>query len=331
MAIDFSLPEERISEAVAAALASSDPHMSELISAEIARLREDSAENRARESALLHASAPHQTRYRAQFAETKVFAQNLTTIVDQEMIAASLYDDDLVSLVDGTGNKRDPWSQNTDATAALKKLLSGADRPRVRSIRLLLFEGTERVGQMLQQVHASELVTHLDLRRMREGDDLPVAGRFPNLRGLACHSKNVDVLLRDGAPELRSLVVRSCSDLPHLLELGGRLPKLRHLGIWNAPTQFDDVSRLVAHPLMNQLTSVEFHAINHTKEFPFKALLAQKEQLQYLDRLAVASHIVPPNVVERFADWSNLVWVSWDRREQMAFDFETIGWGANAR
>ncbi|MBK7396207.1 MAG: hypothetical protein IPJ34_07890 [Myxococcales bacterium] len=207
---------------------------------------------------------------------------------------------------------------------------------RVRSIRLCLFSGTTRMAETLATLGAAERVTHVELRTNDpDAEHAPIAGSFPGLRGLTCAEGELAPLLAAGAPRLRSLVVTHPWDRPPV-EIAARLPAvalpdLRHFGLFHGPCSAEDLVGIAEHPMVRALTSLEFFSLDHATRFPFEALLARREAWAHLRRVLVTGHLVPDEVKQRFASWPAVEFVGYDRREVIAFDFETRGWAAGAR
>ncbi len=328
----MSHDDYRAPEAVARAVRRNDPQLADLLVAECARLREGTAESRLAETELLAAAAPHAPRYRGQFEllSSGLFDQNVTVIEDGDRAHAWVYDDDLVSLDMGrpARSAEELWVHNVAAIESLSRAVSR----RVRSIRLCFFEGTARMARALAEHDALDRVTHLDLRL--EGKELPapVARTFPALRGLTCRPSELTALLRDGAPELRSLVVWVDGWNAQVLDAAQRLPKLEHLGLIGGRPRPDDLGTLAAHPITRRLASLDVSATNDAQSFPFDALAKLYRAFEHLRRIDLPGHLVPRETYERVAALLPAAGlVAYDRRETMALDFETIGWGASAR
>jgi hypothetical protein len=233
------------------------------------------------------------------------------------------YDDDIVGLVDGgiaPAKANDPWDYNTKAIEALELLW-----PRIgwsiESIRLCLFEGTERTTRALYgMLDAMDRVTHLELRQQSAKTIVPL--EFPNLRGLACHGSHVNELLSNGAPTLESLVLWGENGFCSLPSV--EIPQLRHLGLFHVTPSSDSLSALLEHPLIARLESLEFSDINRSNQFPFDALRGRAGG----PRITVAGHLVPQAIRDGLPE---VEFVTWDRRERLAHDFAAQGWGAHAR
>lgn len=331
--------DELASELVARAIAGRDRQAAELIAAQALRLRNDVEATRAAEAELVAASEHHKPWYRPQFYLGALFWENVTVLRGGRRDHVWVYDDDIVTLTDcgpeltpheRTELNRDPWRGNDRAAVALARLLKGGEARRIGSLRLLLFEGTRRLAPALADLGAAHLVSHLVLWTQREGPESPVAASFPKLRGLAATPEQLPELLRGGAPELRSLVVYGRARLAQTLELAAQLPALRHLGIWNDVLTAGELERVAASPAMDSLLSLELFTVHGATEFPFDAALAL-EPFQYLRHLGLPGHLVGPEVRSRFAGRPEVTFVSHDRRERIAFDFETIGWAENTR
>ncbi|MBS2027496.1 MAG: hypothetical protein JST54_06270 [Deltaproteobacteria bacterium] len=314
--------------AIARAVAPKDPQLAEVLEAECARLQNPGAGTRARERALLEAAHS-----RSQFSliPSGLFDQNVTTFADAEgALQVWAYDDDIVTLDDHEPN---PWTDSVDMEKQLTALLASPQRHRVGAIRLPLFEGSARAAAFLAGHRAASLVSHLDVRNQSKTVLVPVASAFPKLRGLSCGKNEVATLLAEGAPELESLVVRSMRGLSaEVLDAAACLPKLRHLGLRSPLPRGEELAVLSAHPVMNQLTSLKLFDVNGADRFPFGALVERHEAFAYLTRLDLPGHLVPEDVRARVRKvLPEAGFVTWARRETMALDFETTGWGAAAR
>ncbi len=330
---------ELAAEVVGRALANSDPVAAELIAAEAVRLRTDDDAARAAEAALLAHMAPHQPGYRAQISLYDLFDEQVTVLHGGPRDHLWAYDEDIVGLVDGIGAqlpaaeraefRRDPWAWNTAAADELGRVLRGSEARRLGSIRLMAFEGAARFAAVVAEHDAAHLVSHLVLRSDRQGDDRPVTV-FPRLRGLAVDEDALALAVRDGAPELRSLVVQGTTDVRGTLAIAARLPSLRHLGLWYGAFTPDDLGHLASSALMGRLTSLELFTVNEAMQFPFE-VVASLEPFRGLRRLGLPGHLVPDEARAHVAGLRSVDIVSHARRERLAFDIETIGWAENMR
>jgi hypothetical protein len=321
---------DRAPEAVARLLR--DVDFAALLRAQCRRLREDSAEARAEERALLQASEWRDGKGRAQFSfvGAGIFEDYVIRIDDGDRSYLWVYEED------GT----DPPEPGEEPyTAARDRLLTAWQderTQRVHSIRLCLFSGTSRMAEALAQLGAAARVTHVELRTNEPGTEhAPIARSFPAVRGLTCADRELAPLLAEGAPRLRSLVVTHPWDQPHVA-IEARLPDvalpdLRHFGLFHGPCSAEDLAVLAAHPMLRSLASLEIFSLNHATRFPFDALLDRRDAWAHLRRVLVTGHLVPDDIKRRFAAWPEVELVGYDRREVIAFDFETRGWAAGAR
>jgi hypothetical protein len=326
--------KDRAPEAVARQILAEDPQLAELLAAQCRRLRDDSAEHRARERELVALSGPHQPRYRSQFwlPSAGVFRDRLTRVDDDDRSYVWLHDDDIVSLTDAHPYGNDPWAHNTDAARCLVELWATWHAQLVSSIRMCLFGGTEAIAATVRELDAADRVTHLELRTQdEEARHAAVGAAFPALRGLACGADEAATLLAEGAAELRALVVKGPRVAPSVLDLAARAPKLRHLGLFHAPTTEPELEALARHAVLDRLTSIELFSLNDATRFPFDALLARRGAFEHLRRVHVTGHLVPLDVKRRFEDWPEVEFISHDRRETIAFDFESLGGAAGVR
>jgi hypothetical protein len=321
---------DRAPEAIARLLR--DGEFAALLEAQCLRLREDSAETRARETALLQASEWRDGKGRAQFS----------------LIGAGLFEDYVIRVDDG--DRCYLWvyeEDGTDApepgeepyTAARDRLIAAwrdERTQRARSIRLCLFSGTKRMAETLATLGAAARVTHVELRTNEpDAEHAPIARSFPALRGLTCAEGELAPLLAEGAPRLRSLVVTHPWNQPHVA-IEARLPHvvlpdLRHFGLFHGPFSAGDLAVIAEHPMFGSLASLELFSLNHATRFPFDALLERRDAWAHLRRVHITGHLVPDDLKRRFAAWPEIEFVGYDRREVIAFDFETRGWAAGAR
>lgn len=295
---------DRSSLAVARAVRSHDAQLADLLEAQ-------GSGDVVRAKALLAEAEPQQRRYRGQFTliGSRIFGDYVTVLEDFLWV----YDDDIVGLIDGgvaPAKAPDPWAYNTLAVERFAEMWP----QEVFSIRLCLFEGIERTAAMLRERDAIDRVTHLELRRQNEKK--PTTIELPSLFGLACMPEDLPVLLA-GAPFVESLVVYANGAWPSV-----DVPDtVRHLGIYSATPTAQQLETLVRdHP---KLESLEFFYVNESNKFPFDALSCAKHL-----EIALAGHLVRDDVRVRFPE---VTFVSYDRRERMAHDFATIGFGAGAR
>jgi hypothetical protein len=321
---------DRAPEAIARMLR--DVELAELLRAQCRRLREDSAEARAAERALVQASVWRDGKGRAQFTflGTGIFEDYVIRIDDGDRSYLWVYEED------GTDA---PEPGEEPYTAARDRLLASWRDERtqqVRSIRLCLFSGTTRMAETLAKLGAAARVTHLELRTNElHAEHAPLARSFPALRGLTCADHELAPLLAEGAPRLRSLVVTHPWDQPHAA-IEARLPNvalpdLRHFGLFHGPCSAEDLAVIAAHPMLGSLASLEIFSLNDATRFAFDALLERRDAWAHLRRVLVTGHLVPDDIKRRFATWPEVEFVGYDRREVIAFDFETRGWAAGAR
>jgi hypothetical protein len=182
-------------------------------------------------------------------------------------------------------------------------------------------------------------VTHLDqrgawdaragalrVRPRRLGDE------FPNLRALSAASWGFGSwsavplgrldrlrLIADWGDTWRSSIPVPGPPLAEILDrVADRAPFLRQLAIpayrWD-PSALDVLTR---HPLLARLVTLELFNIHHP--FDFEALLDARPRLAHLETVVLGSHLVPQEVLQRFADWPAVQFASHDRRELRAYD-----------
>ena len=83
---------------------------------------------------------------------------------------------------------------------------------------------------------------------------------------------------------------------------------------------------------VNATVSLDLSSTNDGPTFPFEALTRLHTSFEHLVRIELPGHLVPEATYERVAAvLPDAELVTHDRRETMALDFETIGWGASAR
>jgi hypothetical protein len=196
----------------------------------------------------------------------------------------------------------------------------------VHSLRLLLFEGVERTAEALTRLQGTHVVTHLALRLQQQNRQPQIDRPFPKLLGLSCSDAEVHELLVEGASELRSLVVRGSAPLAPLLTRATGLSRLRHFGLWQRSFTPEEVQSIACCPVMDHLTSLELFDVNASHVFPFESILERREAFAYLSHFGLPGHCVAPETIAAFSDWSDVTFVSHDRRERFAFDLWTTGW-----
>jgi hypothetical protein len=132
-------------------------------------------------------------------------------------------------------------------------------------------------------------------------------------------------------PGLRALVVRGEVQVPALLEALGRAPALRHLGVHFKAWRPDELGALLERGPLKTLSSLELHDVNRAADFPFDAFLAGQAAWRHLGFVGLPAHAVGNEVRSRFAGFGAITFVGHDRRDALALDFETTGWGYTAR
>lgn len=326
-----------VADLVADAIASRDPVGAEILRAQARWVQSGAPSALARAGARVHAvSDPRRPeQWRPQISLAGVTPNNLSVLAGPDGDHLWLYDDDIVSLEDSgdfdPAVHASPWELNTDAAEALAALLDSPARERVRDLRLLVFEGSRRIHELLRSRAACSWVSHLELRLQRARDEPAVGERFPALRGLCCEAVDLPRLLRRGAPELRALVVIGELADAALRSLTARAPKLRHLALQH--TRWTDASlrALLELPLVEQLTGLELYDVHHATRFPFDALLDAREAWTHLRYLGLGGHLVRDELRGPFAAHPQVVFIGHDRRQVMALDLETRGWARNMR
>jgi hypothetical protein len=255
------------------------------------------------------------------------FGENLSFLGEE----AWVFDDDLVSLVDGRLQDPErhptPWDANVAAAQQLREAVEGGRYP--TAVRLLVFEGTERLHRALRGLGLDRAVTHLEMRLQRESDESALAERFLGLRGLALDGSQLGQVFRDPLPELRSLVIRGTFESGVLERVRRKAPRLAHLSVRYAKWS-EDLLR-AALSSADSLKTLQFFDVNQARQFPFAALHALRAEWSHLALLGVPGHLVSEGERARFADDPQIVFVGHDRRETVALDFETHGWPHNAR
>ena len=327
-------------DAVAEAVAG-DAQASAILRAQAARLRDDGPEALALERALVLASQPHQPHYRPQLYLGGAFDENLTALCHPSpgpegagRAFVWLYDDDIETLINRDYDEKvhaSPWQVNTEVEHALRAFWAAPTAPPL-SLRLHLFEGTERVARVAAELGAAEAVTHVELCRQRRGPEPPVAASFPALRGLACAEGELPDLLARGADRLRCLAVKGWAHLDETLALAARAPHLRHLGLRRGSWDVPGLERLFAHPIMDRLTSLDLSEDAIGSVFPYRELLGLRSGWQYLRRLCLPRYNPGLGALQAaFDECPEVTFVGYDRREVMALDLETCGWAESMR
>lgn len=105
-----------------------------------------------------------------------------------------------------------------------------------------------------------------------------------------------------------------------------RCPQLRHLGLWHVRSL-----RWLHHPIVDGLLSLDLYTVNDARQFDFRTLLEERQRLSHLRRVLVPGHQVSDAVRADFADWPEVVFVSYDRGEVMALDIATMGFPCGHR
>ncbi|MCC5575294.1 hypothetical protein IMZ11_06510 [Microtetraspora sp. AC03309] len=305
----------------------------ELIKAQALRLWEDDQAARDAERAAIEAID-----FQVHFYG--LLDDHLLLIPDGPAIHAYIDGHDVVSLVDGLATAKgmtpgrlgfdprcDPWRIDLMGRHRLRSLLAGEHMSRLRSLRIRTWGGTAHLDPVLSSYSAGDRLSHLCLWSQR--DDLveaPVAGRYPGLRALECPAWQVARLLRDGAPRLHTLVAFGThADTPSLLDMLAdlSLPALRHLALWETDV---DPTTLGASPVVARLATLDLWKVNDAPRFDFSALLRHRRDLAHLERIVVPGHCVPSTTVSRFADWPQVTFAGYDRRELLALDLDTLGY-----
>lgn len=185
-------------------------------------------------------------------------------------------------------------------------------------IHVLCFGSWQAFVDVLQRHRALEATTHLLLAAPELDAPLPAS-----LRSLAISGRAIGSLqdLAAMAPALQTLTFTS--NAPGATELPDNL-RLRHLGLWSRPWSHE-LDRLVAHPVVRGLQTLDLHAVEEARNFPWTTLLRLRDALSGLHRIFVPGHGVEPSVLARFADWPEVIFVGHDRAEALGFDVVTLG------
>lgn len=191
-------------------------------------------------------------------------------------------------------------------------------RRRPQRIHVLCFGSWRAFVDVLQRHRALEATTHLVLAARELDAPLP-----DSLRSLAISGSALGSLqdLTEMAPALQSLTF--IAGAPGATELPDNL-RLRHLGLWYRPWSHE-LDRLVAHPVVRGLQTLDLYAIEQARNFPWTTLLRLRDALPGLQRIFVPGHAVEPSVRARFADWPEVIFVAHDRAEALGFDVATLG------
>ena len=255
------------------------------------------------------------------------FGENVSFLGDE----AWAYDDDLVSLIDGglqdSRRHPTPWDANESTPEMLREAVEHGRYP--KAVRLMLFEGSERLFVTLRALGLATAVTHLELRLQRESDETRLGERFPGLRGLALGGAKLRQALRAPLSELRALVVRGPVDPTAIAWALRQAPNLAHLCVSHARWNEALLREILASA--SGLKTLQLYDVNQARQFPFGELASLRSQWAHLSLLGVPGHLVADGEHAHFADDPQVVFVGHDRREVAALDFETHGWADGTR
>ncbi|XXT23491.1 hypothetical protein WME94_18305 [Sorangium sp. So ce429] len=213
---------------------------------------------------------------------------------------------------------------HTYAVHALRRLLHHPAGRFLRRLRMEVREEIEPILPLLVEHGRVDRVSHLTAIS-RGGRALGAC--FPELLALACYAKAVDRWLAAPLPRLLRLTLRwepagLASVLAALDSI--RLPSLQHLALWDAPLDAKSTALVLDHPLITQLTSLDLWSQIAPQRGMYEAVLARRGALHHLERLVLAIHGAPAELVARFADWSAVVWADRSRAGLEEADREAV-------
>ncbi len=215
------------------------------------------------------------------------------------------------------------WTYDDDgvhgpSTGVPAELVEQLRRWAPERIHVLCFGSWKAFVDVLQRHGALEATTHLVLASNALDAPLP-----KTLRSLAISRPALGSLdaLATATPALQSLTF--LAQAPGPSELPTNL-HLRHLGLWHRLWSHE-LDRLVAHPVVAGLRTLDLFAIEQARHFPWNTLSKLREALAHLHRIFVPGHGVEPEVRRRFEDWPEVVFVRHDRLETLGFDVATLG------
>ncbi|WP_437818856.1 hypothetical protein [Sorangium sp. So ce1078] len=213
---------------------------------------------------------------------------------------------------------------HTYAVHALRRLLHHPAGRFLRRLRMEIHAELEPILPLLGEHARADRVSHLTVTS-REARALGAS--FPDLLALACYARALDRWLAAPLPRLTRLTLRwEPSGLSSVLAAldPARLPALQHLALWNVPLDAKSASAVIDHPLIARLTSLDLWSQIAPQRGMYEALLARRGDLAHLERLVLAIHGVPAELVTRFADWSAVIWADRSRAGLEEADREAI-------
>lgn len=304
--------------------ASGDPR-AELIEISAARLKADTPELRNREEGLLRAHDLFGALddVRDALPATFWYEQALGFVRE-----AAIADADAVALADefeppllrtdrhklGFDPRIERPASHTYAVHALRRLLHHPAGRFIRRLRLEINAEIEPILPLLVEHGRVDRVTHLTVasRAARA-----LGPSFPALLSLACYARSLDPCTAVPLSHLVRLTVRweatSLSSVLAALQ-PTRLPALQHLSLWDAPLDARSTAMLLDEPLMKQLKGLDLWSQVAPQRGMYEALLEKRGELAHLQRLVLAPHGAPADLVAQFADWPAVVWA--DRRRE---------------
>ncbi|WP_437293156.1 hypothetical protein [Sorangium sp. So ce426] len=316
--------------------ASGDPR-GELIEIEAARLRADTPDLRKREDELLraHGGRLFGALEDVQHALPGTFSyEHFLGFVREATVA----DADAVALADGfeslllRADPRDlgfdprvePPAPHTYAIHALRRLLHHPAGRFIRRLRIEVHAELDPFVSFLMEHGRIDRVSHLSVTSRAGG---ALGPSLPGLLALACYARALGGLTASPLPQLERVTVRwEAAGLSSVLAAlsPDRLPALQHLALWDAPLDAKSTSALLDEPILAQIGSLDLWSQITPRRGMYEALLARRRDLAHLERLVLARHGAPADLVAQFADWPAVIWTDRTRAGLEEADREAI-------
>ncbi|MGK4007782.1 hypothetical protein WMF31_34520 [Sorangium sp. So ce1036] len=316
--------------------ASGDPR-GELIEISAARLKADTPELRKREEDLLRA---HEPRLFGALDDVRdalpgtLWYEKLLGFVRE----ASIADADAVVLADefeppllrtdrrelGFDPRVERPAPHTYAVHALRRLLHHPAGRFIRRLRLDINAEIEPILALLVEHDRIDRVSHLTVAS-RAARALGLS--LPGLLSLACYARSLDPCTAVPLSQLVRVTVRwEATALSSVLAAlhPTRLPALQHLCLWDAPLDARSTAVLLDDPIIGQLKSLDLWSQVAPRRGMYEALLDKRGELAHLQRLVLALHGAPADLVAQFADWPAVVWADRSRAGLEEADREAI-------
>ncbi|WP_437737076.1 hypothetical protein [Sorangium sp. So ce1335] len=213
---------------------------------------------------------------------------------------------------------------HTYAVHALRRLLCHPAGRFLRRLRMEIREEIEPILSFLVEHGRVDRVSHLAVTS-RAGRALGAC--FPELHALACYARGLDRWLAAPLPRLLHLTVRwepaTLSSVLAALD-ATRLPSLQHVALWDTPLDAKSTALVLDHPVIARLTRLDLWSQIAPQRGMYEAVLLRRRELQHLERLVLALHGAPAELVARFADWPAVVWADRSRSGLEEADREAI-------